>query len=276
MQRDPARLAQSATVGRGLAVDVHLPVERASGAKLSLPCRVPSRPRAAGRRRARCRRCPSLSALCAILDRGLRNRAEHEAPHRRQREQRRHDPRHDVRAHPARASGVSLVTSCERAVGRRDEPLARRRCARARRCRAGARAAQPCRTAASFQARLTASPMPVFMPWPPTGLWMCAASPSRNARPRAEMRRDAMVDVIGREPVDARRRRRPGARCTLRADIVPVERTRRVEPHRRWTVPMRRAVPSPFSGNTARNPASSSATWSSPFITGPLPRTSAT
>src|SRR5204863_2080144 len=25
--------------------------------------------------------------------------------------------------------------------------------------------------------------MPVFMPCPPTGLWMCAASPSRNARP---------------------------------------------------------------------------------------------
>ena len=38
-------------------------------------------------------------------------------------------------------------------------------------------------TAASFQARFTASPIPVFIPWPPTGLWMWAASPSRNARP---------------------------------------------------------------------------------------------
>ena len=39
------------------------------------------------------------------------------------------------------------------------------------------------RTAASFQPRFTASPMPVFMPWAPAGEWTCAASPARNTRP---------------------------------------------------------------------------------------------
>ena len=36
----------------------------------------------------------------------------------------------------------------------------------------------------SFHARLCASCKPVFMPCPPTGGWICAASPARNTRPR--------------------------------------------------------------------------------------------
>ena len=38
-------------------------------------------------------------------------------------------------------------------------------------------------TAASFQPRLKASWMPVFMPCPPAGEWTCAASPASNTRP---------------------------------------------------------------------------------------------
>ena len=41
----------------------------------------------------------------------------------------------------------------------------------------------PCCTSASFHARLNASWIPMFMPWPPAGLWMWAASPARNTRP---------------------------------------------------------------------------------------------
>ena len=37
---------------------------------------------------------------------------------------------------------------------------------------------------ASFQARLWASHRPVFIPWPPTGLWMWPASPTRKTGPR--------------------------------------------------------------------------------------------
>mmetsp|Transcript_25243 Transcript_25243/g.84601 ORF Transcript_25243/g.84601 Transcript_25243/m.84601 type:complete len:301 (-) Transcript_25243:301-1203(-) len=37
--------------------------------------------------------------------------------------------------------------------------------------------------AASFQVRLRASWMPMFMPCPPTGGWQCAASPARKHRP---------------------------------------------------------------------------------------------
>lgn len=40
----------------------------------------------------------------------------------------------------------------------------------------------PWRTEASFQPRFTASPIPAFMPCPPTGLWMWAASPAKRMR----------------------------------------------------------------------------------------------
>jgi hypothetical protein len=43
--------------------------------------------------------------------------------------------------------------------------------------------ARPPVTRPSFHPRFTASWMPVFMPWAPAGLWMCAASPARNTRP---------------------------------------------------------------------------------------------
>jgi hypothetical protein len=43
--------------------------------------------------------------------------------------------------------------------------------------------ARPAITSASFQARFAASWRPVFMPCPPAGLWMWAASPATNTRP---------------------------------------------------------------------------------------------
>ena len=44
--------------------------------------------------------------------------------------------------------------------------------------------------------------MPVFMPWPPTGLWTWAASPCEEDASLAEVIGDAVVDVVGGEPVD--------------------------------------------------------------------------
>jgi hypothetical protein len=43
--------------------------------------------------------------------------------------------------------------------------------------------------------------MPVFMPCPPAGLWMCAASPSRKSAAFTEVFRHAVVDAISRKPV---------------------------------------------------------------------------
>ena len=43
--------------------------------------------------------------------------------------------------------------------------------------------ARPATARASFQARLYASWMPVFMPCAPVGGWMCAASPATKTRP---------------------------------------------------------------------------------------------
>ena len=40
---------------------------------------------------------------------------------------------------------------------------------------------------ASFQVRSKASCMPVFMPWPPAGLWMWAASPASNGHVKASL-----------------------------------------------------------------------------------------
>ena len=48
----------------------------------------------------------------------------------------------------------------------------------------------PCpRTArSSFHARFHTSCSPVFIPWPPNGLWMCAASPATKMRPTRRWR----------------------------------------------------------------------------------------
>ena len=54
--------------------------------------------------------------------------------------------------------------------------------ARARSCRAARVRPSRRATAASFQPRSTASPMPVLSPWPPNGGLRCAASPARNTR----------------------------------------------------------------------------------------------
>ena len=64
--------------------------------------------------------------------------------------------------------------------------------------------------------------MPVFIPCPPTGLWMCAASPSRKARPAAEVLRHAMVHVVGGEPVDLLHREPEVLDRTL-ADVLESE-----------------------------------------------------
>ena len=54
--------------------------------------------------------------------------------------------------------------------------------------------------------------MPVFIPWPPTGEWTCAASPRRKSAAVAEVLGDAVMDAVGGEPVDP-----------LDVDVDPVE-----------------------------------------------------
>ena len=107
--------------------------------------------------------------------------AEQEAPHRSEREQRRDQERHDPQAHeprypaPACHAGESLIRCRDQTPG---EGYALGFIAIEE-----SAACTPLQNGGEFQARFTASPMPVFMPCPPTGLWMCAASPSRKARP---------------------------------------------------------------------------------------------
>ena len=72
----------------------------------------------------------------------------------------------------------------------------------ARSSRAGAAPPQPSCTAASFQPRSTASPMPVFMPSPPFGGITCTASPARNTRPCAV----ALGDQVAPRPRHRRSR----------------------------------------------------------------------
>jgi len=45
------------------------------------------------------------------------------------------------------------------------------------------RVCQPRTTSASFHPRCHASWIPVFIPFAPTGLWMCPASPAKKIRP---------------------------------------------------------------------------------------------
>ena len=56
---------------------------------------------------------------------------------------------------------------------------------------------QPCRTAASFQPRSTASPTPVLSPCPPNGGLRCAASPARNTRPTRSVSTSCIRAVHG-------------------------------------------------------------------------------
>ena len=182
MQRDPARLAQ---VGdrRPTARRTREPASRVQrAARNCRPCRCrPSLTQ--GSRSPACTlpAAPLLSALarysiavCEIV-RNMKRRIDAS-------ENSAGMTRGTMCVRTQRARGVSLVTSWNaRSV------VATSRFAKA--MRSGSKvssslgAAQPCTTAASFHARLTASPSPVFMPWAPTGLWMCAASPSRKARP---------------------------------------------------------------------------------------------
>ena len=58
--------------------------------------------------------------------------------------------------------------------------------------------------------------MPVFIPWPPAGEWMWAASPARNVRPDAEVLCHPAVDLVNAGPA---RGRDPGLHAA-----VPVEK----------------------------------------------------
>ena len=80
-------------------------------------------------------------------------------------------------------------------------------------------AARPPRTAASFHARFTASPIPVFIPWPPAGLWTCPASPARKTRPSRKWSATRWWTRYCREPVHPRHPR-PGHLLDLPAEVV--------------------------------------------------------
>ena len=181
VQCDAARLASVDDGRGGRSVDVHLPVERGEWGEIVVP--------AVGRREPDPRQpiagvhpSSGAAAECAvtIFDRGLRNRAEHESAHPRKRERRWQDERQHVNADPARQRSIAGC-QLECALGRGDQSLRESNALGYVSSKRGE--AQPCTTAASFHPKLNASPSPVFMPWAPTGLWMFAASPSRNARP---------------------------------------------------------------------------------------------
>ncbi len=84
---------------------------------------------------------------------------------------------------PSARQGSSLCR-WRSAARRSSAPHPRPCCARGCSCRADAHRMFLRTTNASFQARLKASCMPVFMPCPPAGLWTCAASPATKARPQ--------------------------------------------------------------------------------------------
>ena len=96
-------------------------------------------------------------------------------------------PSQRPRSWPGPACGTVPPANCRRRSAKTPDrscsaAAARPGCARPRRSRADAASARPDTTSASFHARLYASCRPVFMPCAPTGLWMCAASPSRKQR----------------------------------------------------------------------------------------------
>ena len=102
--------------------------------------------------------------------------------HALERHRERERPWRTMRVRNSPASQLSETTSENARSVVLQQALRRPGCARPRRCRAGRRRRRPATTSASFHARLYASCRPVFMPCAPTGLWMCAASPSRKQR----------------------------------------------------------------------------------------------
>ena len=79
--------------------------------------------------------------------------------------------------------------------------------------------AAPSATRASFQARLLASIIPVFRPWPPAGEWMCAASPANSTRPRRYVVVDLSWQRKHASHPGSETRRGHGARCATRSWI---------------------------------------------------------
>ena len=224
-----------------LAVDVHLPVQRRAAAR---SCRRP--PCVGATHGSRSPPCTAPGAsraqrAAAIVDAVCETVRNIDAPHRALNAGAdRHDARHQ--AAPARAARAapSLRDERERAIRRRDQAPREGDALGLVAVEQRAPARAPQHVAASFHARFTASPMPVFMPWPPTGLWMCAASPSEEGAPAAEViaRRGG---ARGRSRTSSRARRRCRRRSSsVRADVVPGELVGG-RPRRSRTVPMSRA-----------------------------------
>ncbi len=66
------------------------------------------------------------------------------------------------------------------------------------------------------------------MPWPPTGLCTCAASPARNARPRPERRRRAVVQPVARQEAAGHQLERQGRHAAhVAAELLLGQQPRR-------------------------------------------------
>ena len=144
------------------------------------PRSAPSRPKA-GDRRPGPTRPPLRSAGCGDIGCRSATRSGRRSAACREAKQRRQQQRNEPGADKSRDAPLCRRQG-ENAVGRGDQPPGKADPLQLVGVEQRS-AAPPFSTAASFQARFTASPMPVFIPWPPTGLWTWAASPSRNARP---------------------------------------------------------------------------------------------
>ena len=157
---------------------------------------------------------------------------------------------------------VSRSTSC--ACGRRSSPYV-----------SSSASGAPLRTLAIFQARLTASCIPVVIPCPPVGLWICAASPAmntRSSRMRSTMRQLILKSesqsgspaIVASIPgARSAMKRRMSSTVTSCCWLSPVTSTKR------------RHVSGGGRGRAARLPARCNQTWLSSCGNEPFSRTSA-
>ena len=116
MKRQPLRCTPASQLGGCRAIHMQLPVERREQTEVVRLGSHPRQPIAA----MNASRVTRAQIAVSIVDRRLRDDAEHEASQRIQSEQRRERARYDVNAH-LRGNAPAATDELENAVGRRDE-----------------------------------------------------------------------------------------------------------------------------------------------------------